>query len=138
MGNFKISMSPESANVQPEWISSLLWPIYRDGFDLVSPTYRRHKFDGLLMTNLLYPMIRALYGVRIREAYMPEFGVSNRLGSQFLGQNVLNDGIGGTGAELRFPLAAITGGYRVCQSFLGEKEHRSEEHTPELQSLRQL
>ena len=132
-----IVMSPESANVQPEWISSLLWPIYRDGFDLVSPTYRRHKFDGLLMTNLLYPMIRALYGVRIREAYMPEFGFSNRLGSQFLGQNGWNDGIGGTGAELRFALSAITGGYRVCQSFLGEKKHIERHASDLVPTLRQ-
>ena len=118
-----IVMSPESANIEPGWISNLLRPIYRDGFDLVSPTYRRHKFDGLLMTNLLYPMVRALYGVRIREAYMPEFGFSSRLGSQFLGQNGWNDGNGGAGVELRFTLAAITGGYRICQSFLGEKDH---------------
>ncbi len=80
-----IVMSPESENIEPEWISNLLRPNLSDGFDLVSPTYRRHKFDGLLMTNLLYPMVRALYGVRIREAYMPEFGFSGRLGSQFLG-----------------------------------------------------
>jgi glucosylglycerate synthase len=118
-----IVMSPESENIQPEWISDLLRPIYHDGFDLVSPTYRRHKFDGLLMTNLLYPMVRALYGVRIREAYMPEFGFSGRLGSQFLGHNGWNDGTGGSGVELRFTLAAITGKYRICQSFLGEKDH---------------
>src|ERR1035438_4845670 len=117
-----VVMSPESANIEPEWLSKLLRPIHRDGFDLVTPTYRRHKFEGLLMTNLLYPMIRALYGVRIREAYAPEFGFSGRLGSQFLGQNGWNDGTGGTGVELRFTLAAITGGYRICQSFLGEKE----------------
>ena len=117
-----IVISPESANVEAEWISNLLRPIYRDGFDLVSPLYRRHKFDGLLMTNLLYPMVRALYGVRIREAYMPEFGFSNRLGSQFLGQNVWTDGNRGAGVELRFTLAAITGKYRICQSFLGDKD----------------
>ena len=65
-----IVISPESESITPEWISNLVRPVYYDGFDLVSPTYRRHKFDGLLMTNLLYPMVRALYGVRIREAYM--------------------------------------------------------------------
>jgi hypothetical protein len=118
-----IVMSPESANIEPGWISNLLSPIYRHGFDMVSPTYRRHKFDGLLMTNLLYPMVRALYGLRIREAYMPEFGFSGRLGGQFLGQNGWNDGTGGAGVELRFTLAAIRGGCRICQSFLGEKSH---------------
>lgn len=117
-----IVMSPESENIQPEWISNLLRPVYREGFDLVSPTYRRHKFDGLLMTNLVYPMVRALYGLRIHEAYMPEFGFSGRLGSQFLNHNGWHDVRGGPGIELRFTLAAITGRYRICQSFLGEKD----------------
>ena len=132
-----IVMSPESAKIEPEWIANLLRPIYRDGFDLVSPTYRRHKFDGLLMTNLVYPMIRALYGVRIREAYMPEFGFSNRLASQFLGQNGWNDGTGGAGVELRFTLAAIRGGCRICQSFLGEKNHTERRAADLVPALRQ-
>jgi hypothetical protein len=118
-----VVMSPESANIEPEWLSKLLRPIYRDGFDLVTPTYRRHKFEGLLITNLLYPMTRALYGLRIREAYSLEFGFSGRLGSQFLGQNVWNHPTGESGVELRFTLAAIAGRYRICQSFLGEKDH---------------
>ncbi len=132
-----VVMSPESANIEPEWLSKLLRPIYRDGFDLVTPTYRRHKFEGLLITNLLYPMTRALYGLRIREAYSPEFGFSGRLGSQFLGQNVWNDGTDGAGVELRFTLAAITGKYRICQSFLGEKVHVERRAADLVPALRQ-
>jgi len=132
-----VVMSPESANIEPEWLSKLLRPIYRDGFDLVAPTYRRHKFEGLLMTNLLYPMIRALYGVRIREPYTAEFGFSGRLGSHFLNQNGWNDGSGGAGVELRFTLAALTGGYRICQSFLGEKDHVERRAADLVPTLRQ-
>ena len=132
-----VVMSPESANIEPEWLSKLLRPIQRDGFDLVTPTYRRHKFEGLLITNLLYPMIRALYGVRIREAYTPEFGFSSRLGNQFLRQNVWNDGTGGDSVELGFTLAAIRGGYRICQSFLGEKEHVERRGSDLVPALRQ-
>jgi glucosylglycerate synthase len=117
-----IVMFPESATIESEWVSKLVRPIYRDGFDLVTPTYRRHKSEGLLMTNLLYPMIRALYGIRIREPYTAEFGFSGRLGSHFLNRNGWNDGTSGAGVELRLTLAAITGGYRICQSFLGQKE----------------
>src|SRR5271169_5592925 len=132
-----VVMSPESANIEPEWLAKLLRPIQRDGFDLVTPTYRRHKFEGLLITNLLYPMIRALYGVRIREAYTPEFGFSSRLGNQFLRQNVWNVGTGGDGVELRFTLAAITGGYRICQSFLGDKDHIERRGADLVPALRQ-
>ncbi len=117
--------------MSPNGSQSFCAPFIDDGFDLVTPTYRRHKFEGLLITNLLYPMIRALYGLRIREAYSPEFGFSGRLGSQFLGQNAWNDGTEGAGVELRFTLAAITGKYRICQSFLGEKD-RIERHAVDL------
>src|SRR6202040_124690 len=126
-----IVMSPESSNIEPEWVSRLVTPIYRDRFDYVTPTYRRHKFEGLLITNLLYPMTRALYGLRIREAYAPEFGFSGRLGSQFLAHNLWNDGTDGAGVELRFTLAAVAGEFRVCQSFLGEKIH-IERHAADL------
>src|SRR6202521_105346 len=132
-----VVMSPESANIEPEWLSKLLRPIYRHGFDLVTPTYRRHKLEGLLITNLLYPMTRALYGLRIREAYSQEFGFSGRLGSKFLEQNVWNDGSGETGVELRFALAAITGRYRICQSFLGEKDHVERRAADLVPALRQ-
>jgi len=118
-----VVMSPESSNAEPEWLSKLLMPIYKDGFDLVTPTYRRHKFEGLLITNLLYPMTRALYGLRIREPYASEFGFSGHLGSQFLGQNGWDGGKESTDLDLRFTLAAITGGCRVSQAFLGGKEH---------------
>jgi hypothetical protein len=117
-----VVISPESEGVTAEWISNLIRPVYYERFDLVAPTYCRHKFDGLLTTNLLYPMVRAVYGVRIREAYMSEFGFSGRLASQFLGQNQWRDAIGENGTELRLMLAAVTGGFRICQSFLGRKD----------------
>jgi hypothetical protein len=132
-----VVISPESTNIEPEWIFKLLRPIYHDGFDLLTPTYRRHKFEGLLITNLLYPMTRALYGLRIREGYPPEFGFSGRFGSQFLAQNSWSDGAAGAGVELRFTLAAITGKYRICQSFLGEKSHIERHATDLVPVLRQ-
>jgi hypothetical protein len=87
------------------------------------------------VTNLLYPMIRAIYGFRIREAYSPEFAFSARLGSQFLRNTVWTDGVAGAGAELRLTLAALVGKHRVCQAFLGEKtrvEPRNAELVPAL------
>ena len=132
-----IVMSPESSNIEGEWISKLLRPIRHDGFDLVTPTYRRHKFEGLLITNLLYPMIRALYGLRIREPYAHEFGFSGQLGGELLLQNVWDDGSGVCDVELRLTLAAITRQYRICQSFLGQREHIERRAADLVPALRQ-
>lgn len=132
-----VVISPESTNIEVEWLPRLLRPIYSEDFDLVTPTYRRHKFEGLLITNLLYPMIRALYGLRIREPYASEFAFSGRLATKFLGQSVWNDETGQTGLEVRLTLAAITGGYRICQSFLGAKGHGERRAADLVPALRQ-
>lgn len=129
-----VLMSPESTNVNPAWLTTLLRPVYRDGFDLVAPTYCRQKFDGLLVTNLLYPMARAVYGAKIREPYSTEFGFSGRLATQFLAQNRWDDG---AGAELRLTLTAIAGKYRICQSYLGEKIHIERRATDLVPALRE-
>jgi hypothetical protein len=132
-----VVMSPQSSNVEPEWLSKLLIPIYRDGVDFVAPTYRRHKFEGILVTNLLYPMSRAVYGVRIREPYATEFGFSGRLGSQFLAQTSWESGTESSDLDLRFTLAAITGRYRLAEAFLGGKDHVERRAADLVPALRQ-
>ncbi len=116
-------IAPESSSIAPEWIDRLLRPIYKDDFDFVTPVYRRHSFEGILVTNLLYPMTRALYGQRIREPYPAEFGFSGRFGGHLLGQELWRQEAGHLGTEVCFTLAAIAGGYRLHQSFLGPKGH---------------
>ena len=83
-------VSPESTTIEPEWIERLLRPVYQGNFDFVTPLYRRHKFDGLLMSNLVYPMTRAFYGKRVREPYAAEFSFSGPLASHFLGAGNLD------------------------------------------------
>ena len=117
-------ISPESTQITPDWLSTILRPICTaEQFDLVLPTYSRHRFDGILLSNLLYPMTRALYGCRIREPFALDFAFSGRLGSQFLAVNQWHDEAARDGSEMNFTLAALAGEYKICQSFLGTKEH---------------
>jgi hypothetical protein len=116
-----VLISPDATTIEPDWLQRLVNPVYKDEFDLVSPLYGRQKFEGVLMRNLLYPMTRAVYGYGIREPYASEFAISGRLATDFLGNNVWNDEWGKIGAEVSVTIAALTGKYRVCQSFLGVK-----------------
>ncbi len=116
-------VAPDSTNIEPGWIESLLRPVTRDGFDLVTPVYRRHKFDGLLIRNLLYPMNRALYLRRVREPYPLDFAFSGRLATHFLGQDLWSQEAGRIGAEIYLTISAIAGGFRLAQSFLGPRAH---------------
>lgn len=130
-------IAPESSEIVPEWIDRLLCPIYREHFDFVTPVYRRHRFEGMLITNLVYPMARALYGMRIREPRPVEFSFSDRLASQLLGQELWNHDAGRLGPEVCFTVAALAGGYRLYQSFLGPKGHLQQHSSDLVHALRQ-
>jgi glucosylglycerate synthase len=116
-------ISPESTTIEPEWIERMLRPVYQGNFDFMTPLYRRHKFDGLLMRNLVYPMTRAFYGKRVREPYAAEFAFSGQLGSHFLNQEIWVHEVGRTGTEISLTISAIAGGFRLAQAFLGAKPH---------------
>jgi glucosylglycerate synthase len=118
-----VVVSPESTTIEPEWIERLLRPVYQGNFDFVTPLYRRHKFDGLLMRNLVYPMTRAFYGKRVREPYAAEFSFSGQMASHFLAQEIWTHEVGHTGTEIALTISAIAGGFRLAQSFLGLKPH---------------
>jgi glucosylglycerate synthase len=127
-------ISPDSANIEPEWIERLLRPVIRDNLDLVTPLYCRHKFDGLLLRNLLYPMIRALYCHNVREPLPSEFAFSGRLATYFMDQDLWSQDGGRMGAEIYMVLSAMTNGFRLGQSFLGPKPRA--EHPDLVSALR--
>ncbi len=116
-------ISPDSTTIEPDWIERLLRPVYQGTYDFVTPLYRRHKFDGLLIRNLVYPMTRAFYGKRVKEPYASEFAFSGPLGTHFLGQEIWTHEAGRTGTEISLTISAITGGYKLAQTFLGAKPH---------------
>ena len=114
-------VSPTTTNLTPDWIANLLRPAYQDKFDFVAPLYSRHKFQGLLARNLLYPMGRAVFGCRIRELYSDEWGFSGRLASVCLNEDVWQEEHIGTRPEAWMAISAISSDFRCCQTFLGPK-----------------
>lgn len=123
-----VFISPDSTTIEPDWLQRLARPSYFDNFDLVCPVYRRQRFEGALVRDLLYPMTRSIYGSRIREPYGSEFAVSSRLITDFLGNGIMSQDWGRMGPEISITILALTGKYRVCQAFLGAKQPSSRGH----------
>jgi hypothetical protein len=114
-------ISPATANVTPLWVANLLRPVYREGLDFVAPLYVRSRFQGLLARDLLYPMTRAVFGQRIRELYADEWGFSGRLASQCLEKDVWHEEPVRVRPQAWMAIAAIGGGLKCGQYFLGPK-----------------
>ncbi len=132
-----VVISPDSTTIEPDWLQRLVRPVYNDNFDMVSPIYRRQKFEGALMRNLLYPMTRAIYGHRILEPYASEFAISGRLATDFLANEIWNSDWSRMGAEICLTITAMTGKYRGCQAFLGTKAQPDRSARDLLAAMRQ-
>jgi glycosyltransferase involved in cell wall biosynthesis len=114
-------VSPDLESLTPEWIETLTRPIYREGFDLLAPIYQRHRFDGLLVSHILSPLVATAYGCEIDEPLGGELAFSARLRSLLLNQDAWHQEFVRSAPELWMVTTALVGGFRVCQAFLGPK-----------------
>lgn len=118
-------VSASTATASATWIASLLRPVFSENFDFVAPLYARHRYDGLLTRNLLYPFSRAIFGKPMRELRASEFAFSGRFASDCLNSGEWeNDGLR-SAAETWMAITAMAGSYANCQTFLGPKPRSS-------------
>ena len=130
-------ISAESTTLGPEWVERLLIPVLRSDRDLVLPVYQRHKFDGALIRNLIYPLTRAVYRCGVREPYPSDFALSGTLGSYFLAQDIWKQEQGRRGTELWLAISAIVGRLKLAQSFLGTKARPENAPTDLVKAMRE-
>ncbi len=107
--------------VSPEWIERLVGPALTDGFDYVSPYYTRHVNEGDITKGIVYPMFRALYGVRLRQPAAGEFGCSGRLVTHYLQQDFWDVEQASVGIDFWLAAAAVCGEFRTCEAALGAR-----------------
>jgi len=122
-------------SITPEWIELLLRPLMHRGYDYVAPYYLRHKYDGTITNSIVYPLTRALYGLRVRQPIGGDFGFSGQLASHFLAQDVWEGDVARYGIDIWMTTTAICGGFRVCQSFLGAKIHDAKDPGSDLSAM---
>jgi glucosylglycerate synthase len=101
-----------------DWPGLLVGPVVESGFDWVGAAYRRHKLEGMLNTAIVHPLLRALFGKRLRQPCTGEVALSLGL------VRALLDGpdrrrFGDSGPEAWLAATALAGRWRVGQAWLG-------------------
>lgn len=122
-------------SITPEWLQLLVTPVLEEGYDYVCPLYARHKFDGTITNAIVYPMVRAVYGRRIRQPIGGDFGFSGRLAEHYLAQNVWETDVARYGIDIWMTTTAVRGDFRVCQSYLGAKIHDAKDPSADLSAM---
>lgn len=118
--------------ITPSWIKYLAEPILAD-FDYVSPLYVRHKYDGTITNHIAYPMVRSLFGLRVRQPIGGDFGFSGKLARAYLSERLWTEKSAHFGIDIWMTTIAIARQFKVCQAFLGTpKGHKEKDPAADL------
>ncbi len=118
-------------SISPDWIKNVLEPVF-NGYDLVTPYYRRYKLDGTVTNTIAYNLTRALYGLRVRQPIGGDFGISSKLARHYLDQDVWETDVAKFGIDIYMTTVAIVDGFNICQARLGVKVHGQKDPAADL------
>lgn len=116
-------LNPSLRSITPEWIERLVRPVLDDRFDLVTPWYSRHPFEGTLTGGVVYPLTRALYGKRLRQPMGGDLAFSPALADHFSRNGVFTLEIARMATDARASVEAMCHGFRVGQAHVGPLAH---------------
>lgn len=111
-------------NISPVWIRNLGMPVL-NGAGFVSPLYLRHKYEATLTSSLLYPLLRCLYGRRVRQPNAGDYGLSPKLLDMYLDPPLWNESVANFGVDIWIANIALAARVPVVQALMGApKIHR--------------
>lgn len=114
-------------SIVPEWVRLLLQPVLK-GKGLVTPLYLRHKYDGTITNNIVYPFTRALYGKRVRQPIGGDFGMSGAFVEALLKSPLLKSPyVPRFGIDVFLTHSALGLGFPVVEALLGIKIHEAKD-----------
>ncbi len=118
-----IVVDSDLRSISPEWVKLLAGSVLEGKAGYVAPYYVRHKYDGTITNNIVYPMTRALYGLRVRQPIGGDFGFCGELASLYAREDVWDTDVALFGIDVWMTTTAINEGFKVCQANLGAKVH---------------
>lgn len=111
-------------NVSPQWIRKLAEPVFK-GAGFVCPLYVRHKYEATLTSSVVYPLMRCLYGRRVRQPKVGDYGFKGSLAETFLTAPVWTEAVQNFGIDTWMMTIALNSRMPIFQSFIGSpKIHR--------------
>lgn len=130
-----VVLEADIRNVAPHWVRNLGEPVVK-GSGYVCPLYVRHKYEATLSSSLVYPLMRCLYGRRVRQPNVGDFGFKGDLVDAFLSSPVWTESVQHFGIDIWMTTIALNARVPICQSLIGApKIHRMKDpyaHLPVL------
>jgi hypothetical protein len=110
-----VVIDPGGPATTAERVTELIGPIARSQVEFLAPRYRRHPRDGVLITQFVRPVVRALYGVALDEPLGAEFACSGRFAAHALEQDIWDHEAARFAIDLWLRTGALAGRFTVGQ-----------------------
>lgn len=110
-----VVIDPGGPATTVERVTELIGPIAGADVEFLAPRYRRHPRDGVLITQFVRPLVRALYGVGLDEPLGAEFACSGRFASHCLEQDIWSHEAARFGIDLWLRTEALAKRFMVGQ-----------------------
>jgi hypothetical protein len=117
-------LEADLTTVTDEWITRLVGPVWEEKADLVVPAWARHRWDGTITNLLLAPLVRALYGRRLRQPLPGTQALSGRLVEHLLAYPTWGRR-GRDTTDLWIVGTAVTDGFGIVEAWLGRRRVES-------------
>lgn len=118
-----VVVDADLTSITGEWIKKLAEPVLEKNKDFVSPLYLRHKYDGTITNNLVFPLVYSLMNKHARQPIGGDFAVSKGLVEHYLKQD-WTDTTRQYGVDIFMTMNALVGGFETAQVQLGAKLHK--------------
>jgi glucosylglycerate synthase len=129
-----VLLEADLQSMTDDWMARLAGPVLEEHADYVSPVYARHRYDSTIPTLLVAPLVRALYGRRVRRPLGGQQALSARLLEHLLMHPKWN-WTGRDISDLWILGTAIADGFAVWEAWLGRRVIRSATRTADLPTM---
>lgn len=127
-------LEADVTSMTEEWVERLLRPVQEEKADLVTPVYARHRYDGTITNLLLAPLIRSLYGRRLRQPLAGTQAFSARLLDHILAHPQWS-ATARQAADLWIVGTAIADGFAICEAWVGRRRVESRTRMADLPAM---
>lgn len=110
-----VVIDPAGPATTPARVTELITPIFSHEAEFLAPRYRRHPRDGALVTQLVRPLVRAVYRVGLDEPLGAEFACSGRFASHCLEQGIWTEDAARFAIDLWLRTEAVARGFPIAQ-----------------------
>ena len=110
-----VVLDPSGPATTPGRVTEMITPITRSEVEFLAPCHSRHPRDGVLVTQLVRPLVRALYGVALDEPLGPEFSCSGRFASRCLERDIWDHEAARFAIDMWLRTEAVAEGFAVGQ-----------------------